>query len=728
MPEGASSVSLSPGTPGFDVRAVLSVLVRRRWVILCTAAVLFGAVAIHTLRQSKVYGATTSIVIDATPPRFLDNQVQDVSEPGAGGYWFTKEYTETQTRIMTSRAVSQRAVEKLGLQNDPAFLGVTQIQDPRARAEAMKAIDAVALLQGKVAVVPVKDSRIVNVRVEDSDPKRAALLSNEIADAYIAENLAVRLRVSESANRWLEDRLAELEQRTKQSDLAVYDFKKDADMLTTSLEDRASMISQRLSTFNGALTDIRTRIAGLKARVEAINDLKKGADTAGDAMWADVLTGTAGQTPLSALKNRYLQEKADCSALGARYLPEHPKLASCLQKVAEARDDLVHELDNVVRGAQLDLTEATAKERNLQALLATAKAEAFEVNKRQIEFERIKRESDNNQRLYDLVLKRLKDTELSGMLRTNNVRILDAARPSMAPLRPSVRNNLILGLLLGLAGGIGLALLLEQLDNTVKTQADVEERIGLPFLGVLLHVVPDKSAPASEQDLFVFHHPKSTAAEACRAIRTNLLFMSPDRPLRTMLVTSSGPREGKSATVIATGIAMAQSGGRVLLVDTDMRRPRLHKAFGVPNEKGVSSVLVGDASLEDVAKSTEVPGLFLIPSGPIPPNPAELFHTQAFIDFAALVASRYDRVIFDSPPVNAVADPLVLATHVDGTLLVIKAGLTQKALARRAIRMLIDVKARLLGAVLNDIELRDPKYGDLYAAYASEYHESREGA
>jgi capsular exopolysaccharide synthesis family protein len=728
VPDGASSVGFSAGLPALDIRAVMSLLTRRRWVILATATALFGTVALYTLRQAKVYGATTSIVIDATPPRFLDNsQVQEVSEPGAGGYWFTKEYTETQTRIITSRAVSQRAVEKLGLQSDPAFLGVSQIQDPRARELAMKAIDAVAVLQGKVNVLPEKDTRIVNVRVEDGDPKRAALLANEVADAYIAENLALRLRVSESANRWLEDRLAELEQRTKQSELAVYDFKKDADMLTTSLEDRASMISQRLNTFNGALTDIRTRIAGLKARVEAINSLKKGPDSSNNPLWADVLTGT-GVGVLSALKTRYLQEKAECAAMAERYLPDHPKLATCLQKVSEAREDLVHELDNVVHGAQFDLAEATAKERNLQVLLEAAKAEAFVVNKRQIEFDRIKRESDNNQRLYDLVLKRLKDTELSGMLRTNNVRVLDAARPSLAPLRPNVRNNLLLGLLLGLVGGIGLALLLDQLDNTVKSQADVEEKVGVPFLGVLPHVLPEKGAPAGEQDLYVFRHPKSTAAEACRAVRTNLLFMSPDRPLRTMLITSSGPREGKSASVIATGIVMAQSGNRVLLVDTDMRRPRLHKALGVPNEKGVSSVLVGDATLDEVAKSTEVPGLFLIPSGPVPPNPAELFHTHAFDEFVTLVSSRYDRVIFDSPPVNAVADPVVLATRVDGTVLVIKAGVTHKAMAKRAIRVLNDVKARLFGAVLNDVELRDAKYGDLYAAYASEYHESREGA
>jgi capsular exopolysaccharide synthesis family protein len=716
---------------GFDVHALLHLFSKRRWLVVGTAVFVFASVAVYTLRQPKVFGASTSVIIDSTAPRVLDNQVQEVGDTGAGSYWYTKEYTETQTRIMTSRAVAERVAEKLGLGHDPEFLGVARITDPQSRQKAMASIDAAALLQGKLSVAPVKDTRLVTIRVEDSDPKRAALLANEVAEAYVAETLALKLRLSESANRWLEDRLTELEQKTKQSELAIYDFKKDADMLTTSLEDRASIVSQRLNTYNGALTDVRTRIAGLRARVEAIQSLKKGVDTAKEPDWADVLTQNQPVGPAATLKARYLQEKADCSALRERYLPGHPKLASCLEKVAVTRQDLLHELDNLVRSAELEFREATAKERNLEVLLASAKAEAFEVNKRQIEFERMKRESDNNQRLYDLVLKRLKDIELASMLRTSNARVLDAARPSFAPIRPRIQSNLLLGLILGLAGGLALAFLTEQLDTSVTTQADVEERVGVPFLGILPRVTLERTATDDERDLYVFRNPRSAAAEACRAIRTNLLFMSPDRPLRTMLVTSSSPREGKSTCVITTGIAMAQSGNRVVLIDTDMRRPRLHRALGIPNERGVSSVLVGDATLDEVIKSTEVPGLFVIPSGPIPPNPAELFHTQSFKDFVAAVGGGFDRVIFDSPPVNAVADPVVLATQVDGVFLVIRAAATHRAMARRAVRVLTDVKTRIFGAVLNDVELGSPKYGAYYAGYrgyGTDYKESREGA
>ena len=219
------------------------------------------------------------------------------------------------------------------------------------------------------------------------------------------------------------------------------------------------------------------------------------------------------------------------------------------------------------------------------------------MNKKQIEFDSLKREADNNQRLYDMVLKRLKDTELSGMLRTSNARILDSARPLLSPVRPKVRSSLFFGFLLAIVGSLGLAFLLEQLDNTVNSQRDVEERIGLPFLGFVPRLPPTKGQSEEDHELFVYRHPKSNVAEACRAIRTNLLFMTPDRPLRRMLVTSSGPSEGKTTTVINTGITMAQSGSRVLLVDTDMRRPRLHKAFGVANELGVSSVIVGEGDI-----------------------------------------------------------------------------------------------------------------------------------
>jgi capsular exopolysaccharide synthesis family protein len=721
----ASVFDPAGGAGGLTPAAVMNrlrTLWRRKWVVLGVAVVVTGLSAAHTLRQPKVYSASTSLIIDVMAPRFLDSEVKEVMGEERSNYWFNKEYYATQSEIITSRAVASRVVDKLGLSADAGFLGVAHIPDEKARVQAMQGMDAVGLLQGRIRVVPEKDSRVMNIAVDDLDPRRAALLANEVAAAYMAENLALKLRITEDARSWLEGRLSELENQSKASEMAVYDFKKDADMLSTSLESRMSIVSERINTFNLKLTEARTQIAAQQARVEAIHTLRK--SSPGDETWAEALPG-AKDGPIQDIKKSYAELRVTCAELSERYLAEHPKLLECNRKLSVVREDFLKSLNNVVRGAETALAEAVAQEKNLVRLLDTAKTEAFQVNKKAIEFDRLKRESDNNQRLYELVLKRLKDIELSGLLRTSNVRVLDTARPILAPVKPNVRRNLMMGLVMGLLAGLGMAFLLELLENSVATQADVEERLGLAFLGVVPRIEGDR-APR-ERDLFVHREPKSSVAECCRAIRTNLLFMSPDKPFKTMLVTSSGPQEGKSTTCINLGVAMAQSGNRVLLLDTDMRRPRLHRAFGVPNELGISSLVVGEGTLEAAVKSTEVPGLFVLPCGPLPPNPAELLHTQAFAELLKQAAGKFDRVILDSPPINAVADAAVLATQTDGVLLVLKAGKTNREAARRALRSLADVQARLYGAVLNDVDLRAPRYGDSYLAYGQYVEDSKDG-
>jgi capsular exopolysaccharide synthesis family protein len=289
----------------------------------------------------------------------------------------------------------------------------------------------------------------------------------------------------------------------------------------------------------------------------------------------------------------------------------------------------------------------------------------------------------------------------------------------MGAVRPNVPRWILASILVGLVMGLGLALLLEFLDSSITTQDQIEERLGLPFLGFVPSIPEEKNLG---RDLYIHRDPKSLIAECTRSIRTNLLFMSPDKPFRRLLVTSSGPQEGKSTTAINLGIAIAQSGSKVLIIDTDMRRPRLHKAFGVPNDVGVSSLVVGEGKLDDAIKSTDVPGLYLLACGPIPPNPAELLHTRAFGDLLAKLGERFDRVILDSPPVGAVADAAVLATQCDGVVVVLKAGKTQRDMALRTVRSLRDVKAPIFGAVLNDVSLQKSRYGEYYYAYAYRYY------
>ncbi|MFZ5443811.1 MAG: GumC family protein [Myxococcota bacterium] len=701
---------------GVDPRFYLRVLLRRKWLILLVFAVVLGGTSLYTTRQPKVYAAQISLIIDSKEPRFLDNQIQDVNNDTGSYYWANKENLETQYKIIQSRAVSQRVVEKLGLASDAEFLGVARIADEKRRAEMMAKMDAVSRLQAKIKVEAVKDSRVSLIKIEDSEPNRAALLANEVAQAYMDEVLAQKLKLTENASRWLDERRDSLAEAARSSELALYTFRKQADIL--ALDDRSSMVSQRLQDTNKALTEAQLRIAGLRARVAAIRSVQAN-QSADDRLWAEALPAARENANLSKLKDRVFTLRNDVTDLSSRYLDGHPKLQEAREKLAAAEKDFARELANIVISTEAELREATEKERNLVAMFDRAKAEAFELEKKKVELEKFKQDTENAKRQYDSVYKRLKDIELSGLLRTSNIRVLDAARPMLAPVRPNVPQGVLMGLIGGLAMGIALALLLEFLDSSVASQADVEERLGLTFLGFVPSIpLPESGTP----DLHIHREPKSLIAECMRAIRTNVLFMSPDKPFKRMLVTSSGPQEGKSTTTINLGIAMAQSGNRVLIIDTDMRRPRLHKAFGVPNDLGVSSLVVGDGKVDDAIKSTEVPGLFIMPCGPIPPNPAELLHTQAFSELLVKLGDRFDKILLDSPPVGAVADAVVLATQVDGVVMVLKAGKTNRDVAQRTVRALRDVKAPIYGAVLNDVDLERSKYGDYYYGYAYRYY------
>jgi capsular exopolysaccharide synthesis family protein len=263
------------------------------------------------------------------------------------------------------------------------------------------------------------------------------------------------------------------------------------------------------------------------------------------------------------------------------------------------------------------------------------------------------------------------------------------------------------------------------LDTTVTTREQVEERLGLAFLGIIPSIEATKGD--KERDLFVHANPRSAAAECLRSIRTNLLFMSPEKPLKTIVVTSASPSEGKTTTATALAEVMADGGNRVLIVDADMRRPQLHKVFEMPNEGGLSSLILGEGQLDQLIRPSQIPNLFVLTCGPIPPNPAELLHTEGFRKLLVAMAERFDRVIIDSPPAGVVADAVVISTQVDGTLVVLKAGQTSRDAAVRAVRSILDVKGKIFGAVLNDLDLTDQRYGQYYQYYRYGYYGSTAG-
>jgi capsular exopolysaccharide synthesis family protein len=306
------------------------------------------------------------------------------------------------------------------------------------------------------------------------------------------------------------------------------------------------------------------------------------------------------------------------------------------------------------------------------------------------------------------------------MLKANNVRFLDRASPPRTPISPILSFNLSIGALLGLIFGLLLVFAIESMDNTLKSPEAAEELIGAPLLGLIPMLSQSKQhliADAPERDLAVFNDPTSLAAEACRSIRTNMMFIAAQKEFSLFSVTSPGPQDGKTTVAINLAVTMAQAGGRILLIDTDMRKPRIHKSFRLKAEKGISSVMAGDLPLKDAICKSDVPNLDVLPCGPMPPNPAELLHTERFRKILAECRASYDRVILDSPPIGPVTDPAIIGSVTDGVVLVLRAGHTTREAAQYARRQLGDAGARILGLVVNQTDRKGRGYGYGYGYY-----------
>ncbi|HEY1097470.1 MAG TPA: polysaccharide biosynthesis tyrosine autokinase, partial [Myxococcota bacterium] len=417
--------------------------------------------------------------------------------------------------------------------------------------------------------------------------------------------------------------------------------------------------------------------------------------------------------------------------LGARYLPEHPKMKLLNEQRTALQADLEREVQALLTSMERRNASRAASIDGLRAALDEERAKEARLNKLALDYGRLRRESDTDQKLFDMVTARLKEADITGAQPFNNVRVLDRALPPKTPFKPNLQQAVLIALLVGLVLGVGVVLLIEASDTTVKSQADLERLVDAPFLG-LLPVIPVAETTRSddrgtalrltrERDLYIVNNPRSTVAECARFVRTNLLFMSPDRPLRTLVVTSPSPQEGKSTTAVMIAVAMAQAGSRTLIVDTDLRKPRLHRVFGVDSDVGVSSVLLGDSTVAAAVQATEVPNLDVLVCGVLPPNPAEILLSDRFRELVAELGARYDRVIFDTPPVGPVTDPAILGTLVDGVVLITKCGQTTKDSVTLAMRALRDANARVFGAILNDVDVTAKRYVGAYYAYYRKY-------
>ncbi len=691
--------------------------VRKHWPIAVACITLTTGVSVlFTKSQRKVYSTESLVEIEPQAhEQYLGDKTHGVSNLGAEDYWDGMAYAQTQYRIIVSDRILGSVVRNLGLASDPDFGG---------RPGAPAAIDiAATVLRSRVKVEPIKESRLINLRVEDFDPKRVKKIVDTLTNTYIDENLQSAIASSSDAVVWLNGQLDHVEKELEETENSLHAFKEKNELPSTSINEASNMLRLEMTEYDGALTHTRTEAASVGARVEELDRLEsnpeqlESLELLNDGFLTSVRTAYS-----SALKDRN-------ELLAGGKGPNHPLVKAADERVTANRASLLSQIHNIKGALEHDLAMIRTREAAELSLFEASRKHAVDLNMKEIEYHRLDRARDQNEKLYQFLLERLKEADLARMMRANNIHVIDSAPEPRVAIRPILSLNVTMGLVAGLLIGILLAWLREQLDATLKMPEDVETKLGSTFLGLLPEIGTDSplkavarrgavsGLPTESPELIVHKRPLSGFAEAARAVRTNLMFMNPDDPIRRILVTSAAPTEGKTMVACSLAIALAQGGLRVCIVDCDLRRPRLHRVFDRVGDAGITNVLLGEATLEEVAKPTVVENLWSIPAGPMPPNPADALHSERFRDIIRKLGEQFDRVVIDSPPLVAVTDATILSKICDGTIFVVRAFKTSKFLCRQALRSLRDVDAPLLGVVLNAVDLNKHEYTYNYYHY-----------
>lgn len=695
----------------------LDIFWKHKWLVMVFAGLVLASTAVYTRRQTPIYKASTQVVIDLVAPQYLARGGTEVVTLGSGNTWNTSEFFETQYRIIRSRKVAEQVVREQGLAQDLDFLGVNRIEDAELRARRLEKVDPVRLLAERVTVEAVANSHVVLVEVKDTDPQRAARLADAVARAYEQQNVDRKVSAASDAVAWLEAQAKILEGELRTAETELLAFKRTHDIVGASLGDKQNLVALDLQEAKKLLREAQLEAGRLRSQTEQIKRLSP--EEAANSIEAVLENGL-----IQRLKEQKVALENERDDLLKRYLESHPDVRASREKSTRVAAALRSEVQGVAKSLERNHQAAARVEQKLTEEVRGIEAKAREMQGRELEYKRLEGLADSKKEVYSNLLIRLKEAELQADARANNVRILDEALVPEVPVSPRMVLNLAVAGVLALLGGFGLAFLLEQLDSSVKTQEQLERDYGLTFLGIIPSIRSIKGSSRFEgkgsgnPDRYIIDNPNSTAAECVRTIRTNLLFMSPDREMRSILVTSAGPREGKTYTCTNIAATMAQAGSRVLLVDSDLRRPRVHKVFDMHNERGLTDLIRDpDRAIGPLTQDPGLPNLTVMTTGPLPPNPSELLQTASFRKALDRLLENYDRVVFDSPPVVAVTDAQLLGRQVDGAVLVVRAGQTNRDMLAKAVRLLTDVNVRIFGALLNSLDVNRRGYGQMYYRY-----------
>jgi capsular exopolysaccharide synthesis family protein len=661
-----------------------------------------GVATVRSLLTRPVYRAATQILIEPENPNPIN--VGDLADPGKG----RDDYYQTQYNLLHSRSLARRAVENLNLLQNPEFGGP---RDPKAVEEAKAAAPGSSpLMEGvingflaRLIVSPIAKSRLVALAFEAYSPQLAAEGANALAKLYILQTLEFRFRTSSEAGQWLGAQIEEQRKKVQDAEQELDKIKQRDGIV--NIEERRGLLAQKLVQLGSSLTQLKTQ----RLEKEALYAQMKGAANPEDlpeVQRSQVVQGL--RSDLAGLERQKAQ-------LLEQYLERHPDVLKVQAQIDETRRRISAESQVLVRGAGNDYKAALAQEASLSQALEATKTEIEELSQRSVQYDTFKRELDASKQMLNNLLDRSKQTDIQQQMKSSNIRIVDPAVVPGGPIRPNRPRDVSTGALLGLFLAIGIAFLLEYLDNTVKTPEDVRVHLpGVPLLGV----VPE----SNDANLIVSITNQSVFSEGYRVVRTALTYSWPEQGSRTILVTSTAPGEGKTLTSVNLALTLASLGGQVLLVDCDLRKPQTHSLLRVKRVPGLSDVLVGKAKPSDAIQALQY--LSFLPAGTHAPSPADLVTTHTMKVFLDALRGRFDWIIVDTPPVGAVSEALVLGSLTDGVIIVAGAEMVPRKAVAHTVERVNGTGARTLGVILNRAQVQKHSYyyGRYYGHYYGHYY------
>ncbi|HEY0704394.1 MAG TPA: polysaccharide biosynthesis tyrosine autokinase [Candidatus Acidoferrales bacterium] len=699
----------------------LIILRKHQWLIITFLLTVVTVVTIASFKMKPVYEAAARVEID----KESQNMSPFPDSNSFGEFEDSENYIETQSKILQSETLALTTIKSLDLSRYPEFGGnpaTTVHEGAIARRPAI-----LGAFLGRLTVKRVPNSRLLQVGFEAEDPQLAATVVNSHLQNFIEENFRSKYDATTRASNWLSAELEELRIKVEKSEDARIAYERENQIW--QIDEKQDITTQKLADLSKAVTDAQTDVAEKEALYRMA--------TSGNV---DALPAARSNEVISGLiKRKSDLDELYAEALG-QYGPNYPKVLRLAAQQKQVDDNLASARKTMVASVGIEFETAKSHQALLQEALDSQKAEANDLAEKLVQYHILQHDAESNKQLYDGLLQKLKEASITAGLRSNNIRVVDPALAPAGPSRPQKARNIVLAFLVGLVGGIGLALFREYLDNTVKSPDDIEALTGLPSLAVvpslpglpstqgrlsrLAREAAPQSASGPRVELLSYIQPKSQISEAFRALRTSLLLSQADHPPQVILVTSALPREGKTTAAVNLAVTLAQLGDRTLLMDSDLRKPGIRRALNLTGGKevGLSSYLAGVSTLDEVLMPhPTINNLVALTTGPVPPSPADLLSSHRMREAITDLRHRFKFVVIDSPPVMAATDAVILSALTDGVLLVVRSGETPKEAFTRTRDLLAAVKCRLLGVVLNAVDSSAPDYYYSYRYYPYAY-------